>query len=71
MNIPRFTAEVSLYKLRHSCRADRSIEIVKPAFLSGAVEPAFLIRQRHTDFCTLCEDAGGVCIHTPFGDFCM
>ena len=69
MRIPGFTAGASLYKVDHSYnRADTAWGEVKPDSSSGTVELAFLIGRK--DFCTACEDAGGVCIRTPHGNFC-
>ncbi len=67
MNIPRFTAEASLYNV------DRNYNMgaVKPAQSCGAVELAALIGHSHKDFCTACEESGGVCIRTPHGNFCV
>lgn len=63
--IPGFSAEASLSEAdRHYSTKGHRLD-----YSFSSVQPASL-RPRHEDFCTICEDGGGVCIRTRHGNFC-
>jgi hypothetical protein len=68
MSLPGFTAEASLYKISVDYHQVRSGISAMPD-PSQTVSPQLLSSSRK--FCWLCEQAGGDCICTPHGCYCI
>lgn len=69
MNMPGFTAQASLYKIRKI--GSESGDLVRRFELcEGSVYLAFLRATSCEVLCPPCEAAGGICIHERHGCFC-